>query len=447
MHTGGDIIYTHTTSYAVEICDNKSSMRNLMNKYRSAVEYLIPVVDSLWNNIAAISGILYKQKFVEEKIHSTRNHTAVYDFDTVFHKFPSYLRRSAIREAVGIVSSYKTQLEQWIESGCCGTEPKLVYKHFACPALYKGDMFKWNDDGTASIKVFRNNDWQWVRAKLKRTDLKYLEKRKRVNTSCEVFSPVLEKRPKGKWFLRFTLKEKVTFEDKPVEERRVCAVDLGVNTDATCSVIDVHGTVLSRKFINRGREKDSVDNALRRVSAFQREHGSHDSGRLWNLAKRRNLNLAHQIAHDIVEHAREQGCDVIVFEYLDMKGRKHGRKQKLAMWKHQDIQSTAESLAHKYGMRISRVSAKNTSKYAYDGSGTIKRGKQVSKDTPYDVCRFTTGKMYNCDLSASYNIGARYFIRELYKEKADAMAEVPGIGSGTRRVMADLWLINATLGL
>ena len=29
--------------------------------------------------------------------------------------------------------------------------------------------------------------------------------------------------------------------------------------------------------------------------------------------------------------------------------------------------------------------------------------------------QFTTGKIYNADLNASYNIGARYFIRRLFK--------------------------------
>ena len=138
--------------------------------------------------------------------------------------------------------------------------------------------------------------------------------------------------------------------------------------------------------------------------------------------------------------------DVIVFEHLETKGKKRGsRKQKLAMWRHRDIQKTAESLAHKYGMRISHVNAWNTSKLAYDGSGNVKRGKAVKEGTSYSMCQFESGKMYNCDLNANYNIGARYFIRELYKETPDLMAEVPGIGSGTRRVLADLWHIDAVI--
>ena len=33
----------------------------------------------------------------------------------------------------------------------------------------------------------------------------------------------------------------------------------------------------------------------------------------------------------------------------------------------------------------------------------------------YSLCRFASGKQYNCDLNASYNIGARYLIREHLK--------------------------------
>ena len=193
-------------------------------------------------------------------------------------------------------------------------------------------------------------------------------------------------------------------------------------------------------------EKDSLSNALHRVSVFQSLHGSHDSGRLWNIAKRRNKNLAHQAAREIMNFAMANECDVIVMEYLDTRGKKRGsKKQKLTMWKHADIQNTVESLAHHYGIRVSHVNAWGTSRLAYDGSGRVKRGREVSEDTPYDVCVFKSGKTYNCDLSASYNIGARYLIRGLFMESPDLMAEVPEVGSGTTRTLSDLWKISRVL--
>ena len=65
-------------------------------------------------------------------------------------------------------------------------------------------------------------------------------------------------------------------------------------------------------------------------------------------------------------------------------------------------------------MRVSHVNAWNTSKLAFDGSGFVQRGKDGGLDS-YSLCRFPDGRVYNCDLSASYNIGSRYFVREILK--------------------------------
>ena len=439
--------YRHRSSYGIEIRNGHKALKRTLDLYRAAVKYLLKPVRDHWNEVSSIKTSNQRMNYIESIVHNTKNHKALYDFDDRFYKFPSYLRRAAIVAAIAAVSSYKSNYENWIRSGSKGKEPAFSYDRYMCPALYRGDMFRWDSNGNAKIKVYENNDWVWREVNLRKTDVSCFEKRTSVNNRCKVFSPVLEKK-RGKYFLRFSMEEEVILSDRPIYERRVCAVDLGLNTDATCSVIDVHGTVLSRRFIKCGREKDSVNNALHRVSVFQRQHGSHDVRRLWSAAERRNRNLANLTAHEIVEFARENGCDVIVFEYLDTRGRKRGSKrQRLAMWKHHDIQNTAESLAHKYGMRISHVNAWNTSRLAYDGSGEVRRGRAVSEDTPYDICMFSNGKMYNCDLSASYNIGARYIIRELIKEVPGIQAEVPGIGSGTRRTLSDLWRINDAIVL
>ena len=84
-------------------------------------------------------------------------------------------------------------------------------------------------------------------------------------------------------------------------------------------------------------------------------------------------------------------------------------------------------------MRISRVNVWNTSRLAYDGSGRVRRGSESEKTQgSYSLCEFTTGEVYNCDLNASYNIGARYFVREIIKslpatEGQRIAANVPGV--------------------
>ena len=130
---------------------------------------------------------------------------------------------------------------------------------------------------------------------------------------------------------------------------------------------------------------------------------------------------------------------MIVFEYLEMKGKLSGKKkQKLQMWRKRDIQKRCGQQAHRKGIRISRICAWNTSRLAFDGSG------EIARDTrDHRLCTFQTGKRYNCDLSASYNIGARYFIRENLKplpetERSLLEAKVPAVKRRTSCVYADL---------
>ena len=77
-------------------------------------------------------------------------------------------------------------------------------------------------------------------------------------------------------------------------------------------------------------------------------------------------------------------------------------------------------------------------KLACDGSGAVVRNQEN-----HSLCTFRTGKQYNCDLSASYNIGARYFIREFLKplpetERSSLEAKVPAVKRRTSCVYADL---------
>lgn len=117
------------------------------------------------------------------------------------------------------------------------------------------------------------------------------------------------------------------------------------------------------------------------------------------------------IAAAIVEYVKTNGCNTIVFEHLDMKGKKSGsKKQKLHMWRKNGIQAITTHKAHKNNMRISRICAKNTSKLAFDSTGELKRDDKNKANAT-----FKSGKRYNADLSASYNIGTRYFIREILK--------------------------------
>ena len=44
----------------------------------------------------------------------------------------------------------------------------------------------------------------------------------------------------------------------PVKKQIICNVDLGINTDAVCTIMQADGTVLGRKFIDFPSEKDRM---------------------------------------------------------------------------------------------------------------------------------------------------------------------------------------------
>ena len=162
-------------------------------------------------------------------------------------------------------------------------------------------------------------------------------------------APVLEKRHR-KYFLRFSYTEEVPLTKTPAKERIICSVDLGLNTDAVCTIMRSDGTVLGRRFIDFPSEKDRMYSVLGRISRFQREHGSAQVKSRWAYAKRLNTELGRKIAGAVTGYAEENHADVIVFEYLETKGKISGRKkQKLHLWRKRDIQIRCEHQAHRRG--------------------------------------------------------------------------------------------------
>ena len=108
-------------------------------------------------------------------------------------------------------------------------------------------------------------------------------------------APTLEKKH-HKYFLRFTYAEEVSLNQTPVKEQTICSVDLGINTDAVCTIMRPDGTILGRKFINFPSDKDRMYRVLGRIRRFQREHGSRQVQGKWAYAKRLNTELGRKIA-------------------------------------------------------------------------------------------------------------------------------------------------------
>ena len=93
---------------------------------------------------------------------------------------------------------------------------------------------------------------------LSHTDMEYL---RRNWYGKKASAPALEKRH-HKYFLRFSYIEEVTLTQTPVKGQIICSVDLGINTDAVCTIMRADGTVLGRKFIDFPSEKDRMYRTL-----------------------------------------------------------------------------------------------------------------------------------------------------------------------------------------
>lgn len=455
---GAKILYPNGSSRAdstKKMHLTKKMLSGTMKIYQAAVSFLINAADRHYEEI---KDMLSRQavNYIEHLIHNTKGNRAVYGFDEKFPQFPSYFRRAVIMDAAGEVKSFHTRLSDYenrrhaaISSGQKFQEkpPVLNRKPYAMPTFYKGNMYLPPEDGRneVKLKVYTGKGWEYASFQLRKQDVKYIQKF-RESHGGKLKNPVLEYRY-GRFHLRYgvDLPASKLPKEKPVSDRAVMAVDLGINSDAACSVMKGDGTIAAREFINLAGEKASLYTLLNRKKKLQRMSGNWKFAPLKKItAKVNGVNdsLMNQVVHRIVELAVRYGVDTAVFEHLDFRGGSYG--ELVHYWRKKGVFHKACVNLHLYGIRYATVNPKNTSVLAFDGSGKVLRDKGN-----HALCTFKSGKQYNCDLGASYNIGARYFIRETLrsmgeKEKQDAVERFH-IPSSLQRTYADFKRMAAAI--
>ena len=407
-------------SYTVEVINNTNKLRhivaNTLALYNSALNYVCDVVLKHYDEINELNN-LEGRMYLEHLIHNTKNNIAKYDFDSIYYKLPCYLLRDIESKAIGHIFSYKSNLDNYkkerynkISNGkkFKKREPSLS-KCNLLPSFYKGNMYKMISDNKIALKIYEDNDWKYEEFKLKKNDLKYINKinGKRYNPEIKIIGK--------KIYIKFTFEiEDLKLQDKELNKRIICGVDLGVNNDATISIMNYEGTILGRHFINTNN-KDLMNHLLNKKRKIQRNSGNYKYLRnlhINNKINSINENIVNHTVNQIIKICLSYGVDVIVFENLrhKFKRAKKSFRARLHRWRKIAIYNKAYEMAHRNGIRVSTVNPNGTSKYAYDGSGLVERDNDN-----YSICKFVSGKTYNCDLSASYNIAARYYIRETLK--------------------------------
>ncbi|HEU0198543.1 MAG TPA: IS200/IS605 family accessory protein TnpB-related protein [Nevskiaceae bacterium] len=418
-------------------------IRRTQAEYRAYVQALIGVVWVRWPTIATAGSQCVA---VEALVHATSKRPAIrYPyFDRHFRKFPSYLRRAAIRAAVGQVASFATRYDRWqggVRQRRTVAPPRRTGVNAINPALYRGQNVKFDKDYTvASIKVWNGTDWVWA-------DVPITGKRRRHEASAnKALSPTLLVQG-DRTCLAVPFKIPKVWPS--ASDAPVCAVDLGINTTATASIVHSDGTVTARRFVHRAADIDRRDRGLVRIRGRARKTAKLSRGfcrALYRKAQHRNLELSRQVARELVAFAQANEAAVMVFEHLKGWRPRGGQarstlRQRFHGWLHRALVKRVQAIAEEVGLRVGFVNPKNTSALAFDGSGPLSRDSHNAA-----LATFKTGKHYNADLSASYNIGARYWYQRLTggNDRQARLGGSPRSVPGIRVTLSTLWeLANA----
>jgi IS605 OrfB family transposase len=371
--------------------------------YRSYCRALSIVVLNNWPALCQAPSF---SAAVERLIHPTAKNPSPRHtyFSKRFYKFPSYLRRAAIEFVKGQVSSYLTRYGQWLDGDRrrANARPPAFTPDSGCyPSLYRGQMIRFDEDcKSVDLKLWNGREWLWHKTPVKSVRQRHLQGKAKspalilARGHCHLSVPVEIRR--------------VRLPD----EKRVCSVDVGINTLATASIITSNGTVVARRFLHPAADIDRRDKRSRLISKKARKTGNLSKGFCKGVYRKiGNINkqIAQITSKELVTFALAHGADVIVFE--DLKGwrPKAGRKrstlrQRFHGWLHRSLATLTEEKFVEAGGQVAHVYARGTSSWAFDGTGKIRRDKSNAA-----LATFSTGKQYNADLNASYNIGARYW--------------------------------------
>lgn len=437
-------------------CDIKSPDRLLRDKIaatqaccKEVLDLLIHVVEQEWDAVSELSRAQEKQRAVEILINATKkNPNPKYPaYKQSYTHTPAYLRRALITKAINIVNLWNANVRLWEENGKQGKCPRLSYRHDVSLTFYRDNMWVENTDNLhhTHLKLYDGHDWVWCRISLRKTDAYYIH---RAAQAGELGCPSVHVHGR-----KVSLHYPVTYDsDLHSEEEgteRICAIDLGVNTQATCVIMEPDGTVLARKFIKLASGKALMEKRYGRLRKAQSK-GSKSLRRKWRRVNDANEQLVRDTVREVLDFAVLWSAATIVCEYLDTAGKLSGSgKWRLHLWRKREVYHRLYDRCHVLGLRIHQVCAWGTSKYAHDGSGVVERGRHIcgeggdSLGLSYSWVRFSSGKMYHADLNAAMNIGARYFLRSLLKScpvtgGSAALANVLGSSGGSTWTLSSL---------
>jgi IS605 OrfB family transposase len=424
----------------------RASAGRLISFFRESDDKLRILIDKHWDELATAK---HKCQAVETLFHFTKGRPKVKypELDRFIGKAPSYLRRAIIESALGGVSSYRSNLANWL-SGPQDTAAPTLGKSGAYPPLYGGNMIVPGKGlRTVRIKMLdADGQWRWspplrLNGKFKRllplaNKFDFCPTLILKGSKLELACPVEVHAPKS-----------LTNEEFVNSDGVVCAIDLNVTTAVVAVILDIKGTVKARKFLTCGRHNDQRDELGVMIADKVRESGGTVKGQPHCTTLHRriaglNNDAAKTLASQVAKFATDHGVTVFVIENMKgwrPKGPSRKMRKRFHRFHHRAIVKALEFKAQEMGARVLAVDPRGTSRNAYDGSGKVKRSTHNAR-----LATFTTGKRYNADLNGALNIGAKGLavLLGIKTEEEICQAETgKSSGSVTRIpfVLADIW--------
>ena len=202
--------------YSVKIKHYNHILKETVSLYRKVTDFFLQVCLKEWD-VLSTKTAHQKLLYMEQLCHQTKKNPniAYKTFDQKFYKFPSYLRRAAITEAIGKVSSYKSNLGNWANEvpTIRGRKPSLPKAGLIYPCLYRENMYQQTGKYTARIKVYVRYTWDWINIQLRKSDVDYIHRHCSNRKQC---APTLQKHG-HQWFLDFPFEETVTLNNTSLE--------------------------------------------------------------------------------------------------------------------------------------------------------------------------------------------------------------------------------------
>ena len=259
-----------------------------------------------------------------------------WNFSQQFPKMPFVYRRSLIKDAIGKVRSYLSNLKTWEKTGKKKSKPGQpgAANH---PTLYQGsltlDLETFNAQHRfVQLKVYTGSRWEWHTYPVQAS--RFFEQRIK-EASWEQESPklVLRKRSAELHFPQTkTIEAKKVVESKQDPDLVTIGVDLNVKNLAVITVRQ-HGTSIETVFVrdhglDRARYLHLKKISKKQYLSGKPVQGEHSNQQLWTHVRRMNEDAAHKVSRIIASVCRKYPGCILLFERLRKIKRGGGSKSR-----------------------------------------------------------------------------------------------------------------------